>query len=109
MRRLWNPNRKSLGETPNIHRFLWSRLAETLIAWIADNEPRPQGAVGRDLSDRLLREARPTPPGGGRSCGGERRIGRAGAGDRTALRSPNPAASAPAECPPRLPVFAAWC
>ena len=38
----------------SIHRFLWSRLAKAQILWTADNEPRPQGAVSIDLSNRLL-------------------------------------------------------
>jgi hypothetical protein len=43
-----------LCENPNIHRFLWSRLAKHLIRCFADNEPRPQGAVSPDLLHRRL-------------------------------------------------------
>ena len=41
-------------KTPNIHRFLWSRLAKRLSRSVAGNEPRPQGAVGPDFSHRLV-------------------------------------------------------
>jgi hypothetical protein len=37
-----------------IRRFLWSRLAKRLVAQVARNEPRPEGAVSPDISQKLV-------------------------------------------------------
>jgi len=44
-------------KTPNIHRFLWSRLTTP------HNEPRPQGAVSPDFSHRLVAGGAEAPRG----------------------------------------------
>jgi hypothetical protein len=41
-------------ESPGAHRSLWSRLAGRRIVWIADYEPRPEGAVSADVSRGLV-------------------------------------------------------